>query len=284
MKTSLKPTPASGMMKASNSDIPSRSALDRVRLVPAFLVGVGSVTALLVGLLPTSSTPVQADSRSNGISARPANPSPVSQEPLPVVHVGEALMVTVEQDFGSPVPSIQEALKKIERRSASESGKDRVFAILDAYGEPTPDGKLHVSMHVSMERPGVASLVHRETGKVLWSSRLVATNRVAVEEKNLTILMEDGNGGSLVLDGSRGASRILDVPFRGSEKRVRDLWPEGAEREFTYIYSACGCPVKAKVRRSGEQTRRSSELPVMFPDDPAAMLVIESLMGWPHAE
>ena len=76
------------------------------------------------------------------------------------------------------------------------------------------------------------------------------------------------------------AARVLDVPIHNSTSTVRDLWPDGQEREFTFIYSVCGCPVKARARRVGETTARTTELPVMFPDDPAAMKVINSLMGW----
>jgi hypothetical protein len=38
--------------------------------------------------------------------------------------------------------------------------------------------------------------------------------------------------------------------------------------------------VKAKVRRIGDKTMRTSDWPVLFPDDPDAMRVINSLMGW----
>ena len=64
----------------------------------------------------------------------------------------------------------------IERRHQPDSGTGRVFAILDAYGEPTPDGKkLHISMHVSSEKSGVGSLHFKRTGETLWSSRIVPT-------------------------------------------------------------------------------------------------------------
>ena len=83
-----------------------------------------------------------------------------------------------------------------------------------------------------------------------------------------------------MIDGSKNPSSILDAGIRNSPSLVRDIWPEGAEREFTYIYSACGCPVKAKIRREGDRTVRTTELPVMFPDDPAVMRIITQLMRW----
>ena len=61
---------------------------------------------------------------------------------------------------------------------------------------------------------------------------------------------------------------------------VRDAWKDGEEREVTFIYSACGCPVKAMVKRVGDRTARTKDLPVMFPDDPAAVATIGRLMRW----
>lgn len=201
--------------------------------------------------------------------------------PLPSAEVAQALMVTVELDLAGKAPSIREALGDVERRYEPEDGVGRTFAILDAYGEPTPAGKLHMSMHLSLEKPGVGALVYRRTGEVLWKSRIVPGKSAPAGDKSLTVLMDDGHGKSLQLDGSRGVGQVLDIPFRDSNTVVRQAWPDGEEREFTFIYSACGCPVKAKVRRTGETTTRTSELPVMFPDDPAALSVIHRLMGWP---
>jgi len=61
---------------------------------------------------------------------------------------------------------------------------------------------------------------------------------------------------------------------------VRDFWPDGAEKEMTFIYSACGCPVKVMSRRVRERTERTSDSPVIFPDDPAVVTLISRLMAW----
>jgi hypothetical protein len=61
---------------------------------------------------------------------------------------------------------------------------------------------------------------------------------------------------------------------------VSEFWPDGAEREVTYIYSACGCPVKVVAKRVGDRTVRTKDTPVIFPDDPAAVAVITQLMRW----
>jgi hypothetical protein len=189
-------------------------------------------------------------------------------------------MVTVELDFGPKVPSIAEALQQVERRSVPDDGQGRTFAILDAYGEPTPDGKLHISMHVSSEKPGLASLVFRPTGEILWKCRVVPGAQPSSGLKNLGIFIDNGAGKSLIVDGSNNPRSILDARIQGLDRLVRDVWPDEAEREVTFIYSACGCPVKVMVRRVSERTVRTKELPVIFPDDPAAVTVITRLMKW----
>jgi hypothetical protein len=195
--------------------------------------------------------------------------------------VAQAIMVTQELDFGGPPPSIKDALKDIERRHEPEDGSGRTFSMLDAYGEPTSNGLLHISMHLSMEKPGTGSLVFKRTGQVLWKSKIVPAVSSTPQPKTLTILMADNAGKTVMLDGSKGAAHVLDVPLQNSTARVREVWPDGEEREFTFIYSVCGCPVKAKVRRTGESTARTTEMPVMFPDEPDAMRAIAALMGWP---
>lgn len=198
--------------------------------------------------------------------------------------VNTAVMVTVELDFGGPPPSIAEAITQIERRHQPDTGSGRTFAILDAYGEPTADGKkLHMSMHVSSEKPGVGELVFKRTGETLWKSRIVATTNAhstGFTGGALTIFFDNGNGGILTVDGSRNPPTILDATIKEAGRPLRDLWEDGAERELTFIYSACGCPVKVMARRTGEITARTKAMPVIFPDDPAVVQVIHRLMGW----
>ena len=198
------------------------------------------------------------------------------------MEINRAVMVTVELDFGPRLPSIAEALQAIERRHEPDDRQGRVFAVLDAYGEPTSDGKkLHLSMHVSTEKPGRGSLVFKKTGEVLWQSRVIqGTNAAAFTGNNLSILVDDGTGLTSMVDGSGNPASLLEAHLRDTGQKVGDFWPENAEREVTFIYSACGCPVKAMVRRVGERTTRTKELPVMFPDDPPVMKMIARLMGW----
>jgi hypothetical protein len=211
----------------------------------------------------------------------PAQPKKGMPEMLTMV-VAEAVMVTVELDFGPRVPSIAEALGEIERSYRPDDGQGRTFAILDAYGEPTADGKLHLSMHVSSEKPGAGSLVFRRTGEVLWRSRIVPSQkpRSAFGGKQLLISLADGAGKSFLIDGSQNPSSILDAKVRDLGVSVRDFWPDGAEREVTLVYSECGCPVKVMAKRLDERTMRTTALPVIFPDDPAAVATIARLMRW----
>lgn len=206
----------------------------------------------------------------------------VTGEPLKM-KIAQAVMVTVELDFGGQTPSIAEAIQQIERGYAPDDSVGRTFAILDAYGEPTADSKkLHMSMHVSSEKPGIGTLRFKRTGELLWRARIGAPGDAPAGQKNLMIHLSKGtsDGGVYVLDGTRGGDNVLNVYLQNSQQRARDVWPDGAEREMTFIYSACGCPVKVICRRVGERTVRAKDTPVIFPDDPAVVATISNLMKW----
>lgn len=213
------------------------------------------------------------------LAAAPTNG--VAHEPG-VMEINKAVMVTVELDFGPSVPTIAEALQQIERRHKPDDGVGRTFAILDAYGGPTADGKkLHMSMHVSTEKPGWGALVFKRTGEVLWQSRIIqGTNTTRFTGQNLLILLDDGTGRLFTVDGSNNPATILDARLKELGLLVSDFWPNGAEREVTFLYSSCGCPVKVRVRRLNDRTERVSDQPVIFPDDPAVVRLITRLMGW----
>jgi hypothetical protein len=232
-------------------------------------------------------------------ASRPApapanNPTATGAQPgaapaIESMEVAKAVMVTAELDFGSKVPTVAEALNQIERRYVPEDGTGRTFAILDADGWPTPDGKLHIQMHVSSEKPGLGSLIFRRTGQVLWNSRI--TGSPVSPNKSLNILVENGAGQPLTVDGSANPSSVLEARVKELNAPVKTVWADGEDREMTFIYSACGCPVKVMARRVGDKTirvpskrldgsARDKDLPVMFPDDPAAVSTISRLMGW----
>jgi hypothetical protein len=206
----------------------------------------------------------------------------VTGEPIKM-KIAQAVMVTVDLDFGDRIPSIAEAIQQIERGYAPDDGVGRTFAILDAYGEPTPDGKkLHMSMHVSSEKPGMGTLRFKGAGELLWRARIGDPGDAPAGQKNLMIYLSKGtgDGGVYVLDGTRGGDSVLNAYLQNSQQRARDVWPDGAERELTFVYSACGCPVKVMCRRVGERTVRTKDTPVIFPDDAAVVMTISNLMKW----
>jgi hypothetical protein len=233
----------------------------------------GGAPQTAAGNAPAASTIPPAP----GATPAPAT-TPLSE--LVTMDVAKAVMVTDELDFGGRVPSVADALLQIERRYQPEDGQGRTFAILDAYGEPTADGKLlHLSMHVSSEKPGMGELVFKRTGKTLWRAKINPTSQIPAP-KTLTVLIDNGGGRTLTLDGTGNPSSILTANSIELKAPIQNVWADGTEREVTFIYSACGCPVKVMVKRVGDRTVRTKESPVIFPDDPAAVKVITQLMGW----
>ena len=267
------------MAKHRHKSHPQAHTAASARRGGARWVGIAAAVLLIAAAVVALNRKPAPASQAKQPSASPQ----ASQTNLPTTEINQALMVTVELDFGPKLPGIAEALRDIERRHQPDSGTGRVFAILDAYGEPTPDGKkLHLSMHVSTEKPGIGSLVFKRTGEVLWSSRIVPSTNAhpAFSGAALTILLDNGSGRMVTVDGSHNPSSILEAVVKETGQLVSEAWPEGAEYEVTFIYSACGCPVKVKCQRIGDRTMRTKELPVIFPDDPSAVILISRLMGW----
>jgi hypothetical protein len=220
-------------------------------------------------------------SRSKSSLSVIARPSASIQPEQVRMEIAQAVVVTVELDFGGRMPTIAEAIQQIERSYDPDDGFGRTFSILDAFGGPTADGKLlHMSMHVSSEKPGMGYLRFKRTGELLWQARIGSPGDAPAGQKNLMIYLNNGSGGNHVLDGGRGGTDVLDVFLQNSTQRVRDVWPDGAEREMTFIYSACGCPVKLMARRVGEKVLRTLDTPVIFPDDPMIVTTISNLMKW----
>jgi len=258
--------------------------------VIAIVVVAGIVAVVLLATranrTTTSSTALAPSpaSNSSATSATTPSPAPVVEQTTPsselvTMDVAKAVMVTVELDLGTKTPTIAEGLSQVERRYQPDDGQGRTFAILDAYGETTPDGKLHMSMHVSSEKPGGGQLIFKRTGEVLWRGKINPTSQ-PVQPKNLTILLDNGKGSTFTVDGSNNPNSIVDAKVKPGDLPVRDVWPDGQERELTFIYSACGCPVKVFAKRVGDRTMRVSDTPVIFPDDPAAVTLIARLMKW----
>ena len=244
-------------------------------LIAGVVVTAAIVTiALLQRNKQTNPSPIEP---APAPASTPDLPTPASE--LVTMDVAKAVMVTAELDFGQKVPSIAEALTYIERRYQPEDGQGRTFAVLDAYGEPTPDGKLHISMHVSSEKPGGGQLIFKKTGEVLWRGKINPTTQ-PIQPKNLTILLDNGKGTNYTIDGSTNPNSVIEATAKPGNVPVKELWPDGQERELTFIYSACGCPVHVLAKRVGDRTVRVKDTPVIFPDDPRAVEVIARLMKW----
>jgi hypothetical protein len=219
---------------------------------------------------------------------RPAKPPPTATPPprpsmTSTTEINQAVMVTVDLDFGGALPTIAEAVPQIERRYEPADGAGRTFAILDAYGQATPENKLRVSMHVSAEKVGGGALVFRRTGEVLWYGHFtpMGPGKTAPHAaKSLMILVDNGRGKLWTIDGSSNPLSVLEANVKELGQPLKEIWADGEEREFTFLYSTCGCPVKVMARREGDRTRRTKDLPVIFPDDPTVAEVIGSLMRW----
>ncbi len=137
-------------------------------------------------------------------------------------------------------------------------------------------------MHISTEKTGTGSLVFKRTGEILWQSKITANPNKpeTTDPKGLTIYIDYDGKRSLTVDGSSNPASIFDAKLKENGALVNDFWKEGREKEVQFVYSTCGCPVHIKAKRFGNKSVRSSELPVLFPDDPAAVAIINRLMRW----
>jgi hypothetical protein len=267
---------------ASKTTQPARSAEGRKWLAPAAIVLMLSAAAVIFFYGQSRKNGAQKNAATGSRSAPVGAQTPSSAQPeLARMKIAQAVKVTAELDFGGRAPTIAEAIQEIERSYAPDDGVGRTFSILDVSGEPTPDGKLlQISMRVSSEKPGMGYLRFKRTGKLLWQARIGNPGEPPAKQKNLVIYLANGADGNYVIDGERGGDSVLNIYLKNSTQLVRDVWPDGAEREVTLVYSACGCPVKVRARRVGERTVRTKDLPIIFPDDPDEVTVISRLMKW----
>lgn len=199
------------------------------------------------------------------------------------MEVNEDTMITVELNFGKKIPSISEALRQVRRIYQPSDGEGRTFAIIDAFSEATPEGKLQLSMRISTEKPGAGALFFSRTGEILWQSKIEPPKMPDTSTftgKSLIVYFDNGKGETFQVDGSANANCILNAKLKGSAQPVKYFWPIGAEREVTFVYSTCSCPVKVMAKRVGDTTIRTKEQRVIFPDDPAAVAELQRLMCW----
>jgi hypothetical protein len=225
----------------------------------------------------TTVTSNTSATQTSGVAAA----NPITAE-TPTNEVNTSVVVTHDLDFGPRIPSVAEAMRDIERRCQPEDGKGRTFAILEAFSQGQPEGKLRLSLRISTEKTGIGEIIFRRTGEPLWKSRIVPATHKTSEFTggSLTVLFDNGAGKTFTVDGSNNPQSILDAMLKEPGVLVAQAWPDGEERELSFIYSACGCPIKVLNRRVGERTVRVKESQVIFPDDPAAIQLISRLMRW----
>src|SRR5258705_10419765 len=100
-----------------------------------------SLVALLLLVLLLGCRSPYNSSRGGTQAAKTTSNAPAPAA-IPTMDINQAVMVTVELDFGPSVPTIAEALREGERRHQPDDGAGRTFAIPDASGETTPAGTL----------------------------------------------------------------------------------------------------------------------------------------------
>ena len=127
-------------------------------------------------------------------------------------------------------------------------------------------------------------MVLKSTGKVIWNCRIYPKKdgtKIA-GEKQLMIYIERENEKDkyYTVDGSGNPATIFDCKLDETKRSLNDFWKNNTIKEFIFIYSACGCPVKVMAMRVGDKTTRTRSLPVIFPDDPAVVAVIKKIMRW----
>lgn len=196
----------------------------------------------------------------------------------------ESVMVTIEENFGPSVRTIADALAMIERKYTPFDNQGRTFAILDAFGNKLPDGRMHISMHISSEKVGGGQLILSSTGRVLWNSKIYpkkdGTKVAAQKQLNIYIERENEKDKYYTVDGSGNPATIFNCKLNETKVPVNDYWKDNTVKEFIFIYSACGCPVHVKFLRSGNKSIFQSGDNVIFPDDSAVLAVIRRLMAW----
>lgn len=230
---------------------------------------------------PTSATDAPAK-LSNGAASPVTNSPFASTNGITTLEAAQSVVVTHDLEVGPGVTTLAEVMRDIKRHNLADNGAGRTFAILEAFnGAIQPDGKMRVSLRVSSEKPGLGAITYRRAAEPLWKSRITpATHKPPFTGGSLTIYFDVGDGKVFTVDGSTGPSSILTATLKELGVQIGQVWPEGEIREMTFIYSACGCPIKVKCRRAGEGTVRTDATQVLFPDDPAAMQVISNLMRW----
>lgn len=202
-------------------------------------------------------------------------------ESLPIEEQTE---VIVEENFGSQVKTVEQALALIERKYAPYDKTGRTFAILEATGNKIAGGKMHLNIRLSSEKVGMGKLVLKNSKKVLWQCNFTAKDdgRKTANAKALTINVEQDVAGRkqfFTTDGSNNPANIFASILKENGKTVNETWEDGTVKEVIFIYSACGCPVHVKFLRKGNSAIQLDKNQIIFPDDLEIAKLIQQLMN-----
>lgn len=249
-------------------------------LKPNFILTMLSITGL-VALCSCEQRPATSTASTGSAAASPAQT--VADTNTPPMEAAQSVVVTHDLESGPTAPSLADMVLQLDRRHHPTDGAGRTFAILEAFTQPGADaGKFRLSLRVSTEEPGVGEIIFRRTGQSLWKNRITAAlKKPSFNAGSLTILFQAEDGKSFTVDGSANPQSIFDATLKEAAIPVGQAWPEGEVRDLAFIYSACGCPIHVKCRRVGDRTvRTEAATQMIFPDDPAVLQVINSLMRW----
>ena len=247
----------------------------------AVAAAIAIVIVLLLnscGQQTASSEKVPLEKTTNAHAASPFD----NTNGISTMEAAQSVMVVKDVGFGRQQPSLEDVVRDIVRHSQPEDGRGRTFAILEVFTQTDlTTSNINLCMRVSTEKPGLAAITYRRTGEELWKCHIMpATSKPQFTGGNLSIYFDVGDGKSYTVDGSTGPSSILEAMLKEPGVQIGQIWPEGEVREIQFAYSACGCRIHVKCRRSGDRTVRTDTTRVIFPDDPAALQVINPFMKW----
>ena len=100
-------------------------SLKWVAIAGATIAVAALVYFLVTGREPSRPAGQPPSSTPGALPAKPAATPAPAGDPAQTMEVAKAVMVTVELDFGSKVPTIGQALNEIERRYAPDDGAGR---------------------------------------------------------------------------------------------------------------------------------------------------------------
>src|SRR5882724_11854265 len=103
----------SSKQKSKSKQVATAAADRRRKTRVSLLVGAFALVVTTILLLAQKNPSGAQAAKGTGFSTASNAPAPAA---IPTMDVNQAVMVTVELDFGPSVPTIAEALREVERR------------------------------------------------------------------------------------------------------------------------------------------------------------------------